>query len=170
MLKYSVKFLLTATVINALTCQVSQAESIEDYGYREPIPVICRVTVRQNLRYLNRNRLFASCPNSTNLYAFAESTNYVVMVCSNESISNAKYWIQMSKIDRKILSFTALYDVRGVPYWQNGNSSLFLYSDGIRCGNAYLTMGEKSEAILYHYDKWYRSLKEEDSMRGCSKR
>lgn len=135
-----------------------------DYGSTTPIPKIGRVTIRRHIRDLPRNQIFAQCPTNTRLVEFAESTNYSVMICSDDNkLNNRKYWIQRHKATGRELRLTASYDIRGVPYYPNGSEEYYIYTDGARPErmNAYLS-GDSYEALLYHYNRF--NISEGDSV------
>ncbi|WP_374790837.1 hypothetical protein [Aerosakkonema funiforme] len=155
-------FLMTIFIIFGIKSLPNLAQEMQyDYAPNTRIPAIGRVTIRDNIRNLPANKRFTRCPSNSNLIEFAESTNYLVMICSDERDRNRhKYWIQRSKHNRLILRLIASFDVRGVPDYPNGQYTYYIYADGGGRINAYLERCNQtrrcvSEALFYHYSRWY---------------
>ena len=133
-----------------------------DYEYKTPIPKTGQVTIRKPIKALPAKSLFVPCPTKSDLSDFAESTNFLVMVCRDRKNDLQKYWIQKSKKTGKLLRLTA-QDLPDSPpvSWETGDYSVYLYIDGIGAGNAYLesynrkSQQGRAEALLYHYSKVY---------------
>jgi|GEM_PF-1974775 len=133
-----------------------------DFDFDVAIPAIGRVTIRKNIRHLPNSRLFSNCPEGTRLNQFAESTTYLVTICSDEEdLNEDKYWIQLNKITGEIKNLIAFYPTYRElgPSWKDGDLGLYLYIDGRdpECDgiNAYLARGGSWEALWYHYDRYY---------------
>ncbi|MDX2256325.1 MAG: hypothetical protein NW214_12485 [Pseudanabaenaceae cyanobacterium bins.39] len=134
-----------------------------DYEYQTPIPAIKQVTIRKPLSALPRQKLFAPCLGQSTLTEFAESTNFLVMVCRDRLNPSQKFWIQKNKVTGRIISLKAEDKPRSQPVpWESGNYTFSLYADGVGRGNAYLEIYNTKtkimvgEALLYHYDNYYR--------------
>ncbi len=162
----NIKQLLGSTLGALLLSSVPSAaiafEMQRDYEYETPIPATQQVTIRKTLRDLPKNKLFEPCRPNSYLYDFAESTNYLVIVCRDRRNNLRKYWSQKHKVTGKVVRLVAEDQPRSQPsLWQSGDLRLFLYIDGAGRGNAYLEIynfkAQKGlgEALLYHYSKVY---------------
>lgn len=136
-----------------------------DYGFSDPLPQTGRVTVRKGIQALPKNQLFDRCPAQSRLEEFAESTNFLVMICRDDRNNLKRFWIQKAKKTGEITKLTWLMD-RGDPYkgWTSGDYSVSLYTDGVRPAgraNAYVesfntrTKQGKAEALIYYYGRIY---------------
>lgn len=137
---------------------LAQVTHSEDYGFTTPIPSIGRVTIRDNIKNLPKSKIFASCPDNSNLIEFAESTTKQVIICSAENdFKKEKYWIQRNKNSDGFFTLIASFDARGVPYYKRGATTYAIYIDGVKPSrlNAYLYQNSKGEALLYHYSIYY---------------
>jgi hypothetical protein len=137
-----------------------------DYEYKTPLPQTGRVTIRLPIQDLPVASLFESCPKNSYLQDFAESSHYLVMVCRDQSNNLQKYWLQKTKKTGKVLRLTTQDLPNSQPsLWPSGDYQVTLYADGIGRGNAYLdsynmkTQKGRSEALLYHYSKFYNNPK-----------
>ena len=137
-----------------------------DYEYKTPLPQTGRVTIRLPIQNLPVASLFESCPKKSHLQEFAESSNYLVMVCRDQANNLQKYWLQKTKKTGKVIRLTAQDRPNSQPsLWKSGDYQVTLYADGIGRGNAYLesynlkTQKGRSEALLYHYSKFYSNPK-----------
>lgn len=133
-----------------------------DYGPTTPIPATGRVTLRQNIRRLNLDRLIAPCPADSGPYAFAESTNYRIEICSKEYDPwLPKYYIGQAKDGSGGLRMTATNpDEARQLIFKNGDYTYILYRDSARPErtNAYLEIflpnGKGyAEALFYLYER-----------------
>ena len=83
--------------------------------------------------------LFESCPKKSYLQEFAESSNYLVMVCRDQANNLQKYWLQKAKKTGKVIRLTTQDRANSQPsLWKSGDYQVTLYADGIGRGNAYL--------------------------------
>jgi hypothetical protein len=135
-----------------------------DYEFKQPLPQTKQVTIRQPLKALPSDRVFTRCPKNSQLTEFAESNNFLVMICrEGGDLGLKKYWIQQTKKTGKLLQLTA-QDKPGVLLspWQSGDYQVSIYADGRGPINAYLesyntrTMQGRAEALIYHYDDFYK--------------
>ena len=137
-------------------------EMVRDYEYKTPIPATKQVTIRKNISDLPQNKLFEPCRLNSYLHDFAESSNYLIMVCPGQGNDLRKYWSQKDKVTGNVLRLVAEDKPRSQPsLWKSGDLSLSLYFDGVGRGNAYLEVYNLKaqqgygEALLYHYRKVY---------------
>jgi hypothetical protein len=136
-----------------------------DYETSTPLPQTKQVTIRQPLQALPSDRLFAQCPANSQLTEFAESNNFLVMVCREGGDRGlTKHWLQKSKKTGKQTQLVAQDRPNIQPStWKSGDYEVSIYSDGARPNliNAYLesyntkTKLGRSEALIYHYSKSY---------------
>lgn len=148
--------------------ETNQSESVtqtanepqRDYGATSPLPGTGKVTIRNDIRNLDPNLLIADCPADSAPYAFAESTNYRVQICSQEYDPwQPKYYIGQAKDGQGELRITSSdpNEARQLIF-QNEGYTYILYRDSARPeqNNAYLEIyspnGEgRAEALLYLY-------------------
>ncbi|MBD2310339.1 hypothetical protein H6G20_01405 [Desertifilum sp. FACHB-1129] len=134
---------------------------LRDYEPTEPLPATGRVTIRGDARPLDPSNLFTTCPTDTGLYAYAESTNYEIIICSEEfSPDVPKTYISQAKDGSGSLRIVS--QDRDSAYrltFSNGGYTYSLYRDGARPEqlNAYLEVTEPNgktyaEALLYLYE------------------
>jgi hypothetical protein len=136
-----------------------------DYDFSTPLPHTERVTIRQPIQALPTNLLFTRCLQGSHLVEFAESTNYRVMICRDDSNKLKKYWIQQTKETGAIIQATAEDNPKSQPArWTVGNfDEVGIYADSARPekSNAYIEFYNKetqegwAEALLYHYSESY---------------
>ncbi len=140
-----------------------------DYDFQTPVPLISRITIRDNIRNLPKSKLFTRCPDKTVLLEYAESSKYSIMICSDEkNTRQEKYWIQNAKNGSGKLTLTAFVYTTGAPFYKYGDEifSILTDDDGIKPVkfNAYLerynskTKIGSAEALLYHYHRYYQDL------------
>ena len=145
---------------------ISEFTIKRDYEYKTPLPQTGRVTIRLPIQDLPVASLFESCPKKSYLQDFAESSHYLVIVCRDQSNNLLKYWLQKTKKTGKVLRLTTQDLPNSQPsLWKSGDYQVTLYADGIGQGNAYVesynmkTEKGRSEALLYHYSKFYNNPK-----------
>lgn len=137
----------------------SIAQGVEDYGSFTPLPQTGRVTIRQPLKALDRQRLFAPCFSGTTLYAFAESTNYLVQICARNGVP--RVYISKDKRNGRLLTVQDQDASRTRQLiFARGQYLYILYRDGRAPErmNAYLQVfrGQQQvlgEALLYIYER-----------------
>ncbi len=132
-----------------------------DYEASTPLPQTKKVTIRQPLQNLPSDRLFAKCPTNSQLTEFAESNNFLVMVCrEGGDLGLTKHWLQKSKKTGKQMQLKAQDRPNSQPStWKSGDYEVSIHSDGAKPNliNAYLesyntkTKQGRSEALIYHY-------------------
>jgi hypothetical protein len=136
---------------------------LRDYDPMSPLPETGRVTLRADIANVNSDRLITDCPTDTALYAFAESSNYRVQICSEEYDPwLPKYYIGRAKDggDELRLVNKNAYESRQLMF-RNGDYRYTLYRDGARPEqmNAYLEIYSPddrktyAEALVYLYEK-----------------
>lgn len=144
----------------------SAQEIQRDYAPTTPLPNIGRTTIRDNIRNLPTRRIFTQCPSNSIILEFAESKNYLVIICSQENDRNVpKYWIQRPNNGRSDLIINVSFD-EGIALYKRGEYSYSIYSDGIRPErlNVYLERYNRNfqkgfgEALLYHYNRKYQDF------------
>jgi len=120
-----------------------------------------KVTMRADIRTLDRSRLIADCPTDSGPYAFAESAHYQIQICSQEYDPwLPKYYIGQSKADHSRLQITSTNpDEARQLIFKNAGYTYILYRDSARPeqSNAYLQVyspngDQYSEALLYLYE------------------
>jgi hypothetical protein len=136
-----------------------------DYETSTPLPQTKLVTIRQPLKALPSDRLFAKCPANSQLTEFAESNNFLVMVCREGGDRGlTKHWLQKSKKTGKQTQLKAQDQPNSQPSaWKSGDFEVSIYADGAKPTliNAYLesyntkTKQGRSEALIYHYSTYY---------------
>lgn len=120
------------------------------------------VTIRDRIQTINPTRLFANCPTNSVPYAFAESTNYLVQICSTEDDpSLPKYYFGRAKNGKgnlKIVNENA--DDAAQLIFKNSGYTYSIYRDGSdpESFNAYLEVTQPNgktyaEALLYLYEQ-----------------
>ncbi|MFM7428008.1 MAG: hypothetical protein ACKO7W_23920 [Elainella sp.] len=143
----------------------STAASLQqDYGPTTPLPATGQVTIRSDIRSLDLNQLIAPCPSDSSPYAFAESTNYRVQICSAEYDPwQPKYYIGQSKQGNEELQITSTDPAAARQLiFNHAGYTYVLYRDGRArtadgSANAYLQVFTPSgegyaEALLYFYE------------------
>lgn len=133
----------------------------QDYAATAPLPATGKVTIRESIRNLDLSQLLAECPADSAPYAFAESTNYRVQICSQEYDPwLPKYYIGQAKDGSGELRITSSDpdEARQLIFKHEGYTYI-IYRDGARPEqvNAYLEVytpsGENyAEALLYLYE------------------
>lgn len=139
---------------------VEQGES-RDYEPTTPLPDTGKVTVRNDIRNLDPDRLITDCPADSAPYAFAESTHYRVQICSQEYDPwQPKYYLGQAKDGSGELRITSSdpAEARQLIFESDGYTYI-LDRDAARLeqANAYLqvftpTGDSYSEALLYLYE------------------
>jgi hypothetical protein len=148
---------------SAMTPDPDNPNLLRDYDPMTPLPETGRVTLRADIASLNSDRLITDCPTDTALYAFAESSNYRVQICSQEYDPwMPKYYIGRAKDggDELRLVNKDAYEARQLLFY-NGDYRYNLYRDGARPEqmNAYLEIYSPddrktyAEALVYLYEK-----------------
>lgn len=152
--------------VNELQVQVSPDANLpsiqRDYATTTPLPATDQVTIRRDIRMLDHNQLIADCPTDTAPYAFAESTNYFIQICSAEFDPwLPKYYIGQAKDGSGILRITNtdLTTARQLIF-RNDGYTYTLHHNGARpdLTNAYLEVYTPDgtgygEALLYLYER-----------------
>jgi hypothetical protein len=133
----------------------------QDYAATAPLPSTGQVTVRDHIRNLDSDRLIVDCPADSAPYAFAESTNFEVQICSEEYDPwQPKYYISQAKDRSSGLRITSSNpeEARQLIF-RNKGYTYVIYRDGARPDqqNAYLEVytpdGDNfAEALLYLYE------------------
>lgn len=133
----------------------------QDYAATAPLPSTGQVTVRNHIRNLDPSRLIVDCPADSAPYAFAESTNFEVQICSEEYDPwQPKYYISQAKDRSSGLRITSSNpeEARQLIF-RNEGYTYVIYRDGARPNqqNAYLEVytpdGDNfAEALLYLYE------------------
>jgi hypothetical protein len=136
-----------------------------DYETTTPLPQTNRVTIRQPLQALPSDRLFAKCPMNSQLTEFAESNNFLVMVCREGGDRGlTKHWLQKNKKTGKQMQLKAQDQPSSQPStWKSGDFEVSISADGAKPTliNAYIesyntkTKQGRSEALIYHYSTHY---------------
>lgn len=133
-----------------------------DYAPDAPISATGQVTIRGDIRNLEDSRLIADCPTDTAAYAFAESTNYFIQICSAEYDPwLPKYYIGRAREGGGELRLTNDDpETASQLIFKNGPYAYILYRDSARLDatNAYLEVytpdGQGfAEALLYFYER-----------------
>lgn len=136
----------------------------QDYGPATPLPATGQVTIRSDIRNLDPNQLIAPCPSDSSPYAFAESTNYRVQICSAEYDPwQPKYYIGQAKQGNEELKITSTDPAAARQLiFNHAGYTYVLYRDGRTrtasgAANAYLQIFTPSgegyaEALLYFYE------------------
>jgi hypothetical protein len=136
---------------------------LRDYDFSTPLPQTGKVTIRRSLREFKQNRMFKPCPANSELYAFAESTNYQVEICTKEhTLKQPKYYFSRAKNGSGSLTIKsndedAAYQLI---FYNNGYTYL-IYRDGSNSRhpiNAYLEVTRPDgktfgEALIYLYER-----------------
>jgi hypothetical protein len=166
MKKRSIFSLIMSLTLGVGSLPTSAQEIQRDYAPTTPLPNIGRTTIRDNIRNLPTRRIFTQCPSNSIILEFAESKNYLVIICSQENDRNVpKYWIQRPKNGGSDLRINVTFD-EGMALYERGEYSYSIYSDGIRPErlNAYLQRYNRNfqkgfgEALLYHYNRRYQDF------------
>ena len=133
-----------------------------DYEFEVPIPETGTVTARNHIDSLDLSELISDCPPDSAPYAFAESTNFFVQICSEEFDPwLPKYYIGQDKGGGEPLKITSSnLDEAKQLVFKNGDYTYLLYRDGARPTslNAYLEVytpdgGGFAEALLRIYER-----------------
>ena len=164
--KNCLNIVISMALIGSYQPNAIAQEFKRDYEYKTPIPKTGQVTIRKPIQDVPTKALFESCPPKSYIYDFAESTNFLVMVCRDRTNDLRKYWIQKNKKTGSVLRLTAQDLPHSQPsVWKSGNYQVYLYHDGRNPEliNAYLesynviTKKGRAEALLYYYSKFYVS-------------
>lgn len=133
-----------------------------DFAPTAPLPATGQVTVRGNIRDVEADRMIAECPADSAPYAFAESTNYLVQICSAEYDPwLPKYYMSRAKDGSGTLELTnSDPNTARQLIFSNGDYTYTLYRDSARSNqtNAYLEVRTPdgvthAEALLYFYEQ-----------------
>ncbi len=139
----------------------TQPEIQQDYAPTQPLPSTGKVTIRADIRSLALERLIADCPTDSSPYAFAESSNYQVQICSAEYDPwQPKYYIGQSKANATRLEITSTDpDAARQLIFKHADYTYIIYRDSARpeLNNAYLEIyplsgAASAEALLYLYE------------------
>lgn len=137
-----------------------------DYAPTTPLPATGQVTVHGSIRDVESDRMIADCPSDSAPYAFAESTHYLVQICSAEYDPwLPKYYMSRAKDGSGSLEITnSNPDTAQQLIFTNGDYTYTLYRDSARPDqtNAYLEIHTPdgtthAEALLYFYQQSDRS-------------
>ena len=132
-----------------------------DFSPTTPLPATGQVTVRGNIRDVEADRMIAECPADSAPYAFAESTNYLVQICSAEYDPwLPKYYMSQAKDGSGTLELTnSDPNTARQLIFSNNDYTYTLYRDSARPNqtNAYLEVRTPdgvthAEALLYFYE------------------
>lgn len=134
---------------------------LRDYEPTQPLPTTGKVTIRRDVRELDTATIFSNCPTDTAPYAYAESSNYEVLICSEQfDPSVPKTYIGAAKDGSGSLRIES--QDRAAAYqliFQNNDYTYSIYRDGARPEslNAYLEVTQPNgktyaEALLYLYE------------------
>jgi hypothetical protein len=133
----------------------------QDYAPLTPLPSTGQVTQRGQIRNLEPERLLTSCPADSGPYAFAESTNYQIQICSQEYDPwLPKYYIGRAKDGSGELRITSSNPTEARQLiFKNEGYTYVLYRDGVHPdrSNAYLQVytpdgSSYAEALFYLYE------------------
>jgi hypothetical protein len=133
-----------------------------DYDLTAPLPTTGQVTIRDNIRNLETDRLIAECPADSAPYAFAESTNYMAQICSAEYDPwLPKYYLGHAKADGSEIWLTNEdHETAQQLIFANDDYTYVLHRDSARPSqtNAYLEVHAPNgtvyaEALLYFYER-----------------
>lgn len=152
----------TSDSVNGSTTESTRETEIRrDYAATAPLPSTGQVTIRNSIRNLDLSQLIAECPPDSAPYAFAESTNYRVQICSQEYDPwQPKYYIGQAKDGSGELRITSSNpETARQLIFEHSGYTYAIYRDGARPEllNAYLQVftpsGENyAEALLYLYE------------------
>ena len=136
---------------------------LRDYNFSTPLPQTGKVTIRRSLREFKQNRMFKACPANSELYAFAESTNYQVEICTKEhTLKQPKYYLSRAKNGSSSLTIKSNdEDAAYQLIFQNNGYTYSIYRDGGSSKNpinAYLEVTRPDgktfgEALIYLYER-----------------
>ncbi|MBW4445757.1 MAG: hypothetical protein KME38_02470 [Spirirestis rafaelensis WJT71-NPBG6] len=136
---------------------------LRDYNFSTPLPQTGKVTIRRALREFKQNRMFKACPANSELYAFAESTNYQVEICTKEhTLKQPKYYFSRAKNGSSSLTIKSNdEDAAYQLIFQNNGYTYSIYRDGGSSKNpinAYLEVTRPDgktfvEALIYLYER-----------------
>ena len=141
---------------------IAEAPTIQrDYAPTSPLPSTGQVTLRGNIRNMETDRLIAECPPDSAPYAFAESTNYIVQICSAEYDPwMPKYYLGHAKADGTEIWLTnEEHETARQLIFENSDYTYVLYRDtNPNETNAYLEVHTPdgtvyAEALLYFYER-----------------
>jgi hypothetical protein len=142
---------------------------LRDYDPTAPIPATGQTTIRGSIRNLNTNRMIAECPADSAPYAYAESTNHRVQICSAEFDPwLPKYFMGQSKDGSSDIRITneELESAQQLVF-NNGDRTYALSGSRDRAGdtNVYLEIRNPdgttyAEALLYFYEQTDRPVPE----------
>jgi hypothetical protein len=133
-----------------------------DFAPTTPLPATGQVTLRGNIRDVASDRLIRQCPSDSAPYAFAESTRYLVQICSAEYDPwLPKYYISQAKDGSGNLELTnSDPNTAQQLIFPNGDYTYILDRDSVRTEqtNAYLEIHHPdgqtyAEALLYFYEQ-----------------
>lgn len=133
-----------------------------DYAPTAPLPATGQVTVRGSIRDVESDRMITDCPSDSAPYALAESTHYLVQICSAEYDPwLPKYYMSRAKDGSGSLEITNNDpDTARQLIFPSGDYSYTLYRDSTRPDqtNAYLEIHTPdgtthAEALLYFYQQ-----------------
>lgn len=136
---------------------------LRDYNFSTPLPQTGKVTIRRTLAEFKQNRMFKACPANSELYAFAESTNYQVEICTKEhTLKQPKYYLSRAKNGSSSLTIKSNdEDAAYQLIFQNNGYTYSIYRDGGSSKNpinAYLEVTRPDgktfgEALIYLYER-----------------
>ncbi|OUL29518.1 hypothetical protein BV372_23110 [Nostoc sp. T09] len=136
---------------------------LRDYGFSTSLPQTGKVTIRQPIQQFKQTRMFKACPANSKLYAYAESTNYQVEICTKENNPRLpKYYLSRAKNGKSSLTITSHdEDDAAQLIFKNNGYTYLIYRDGggpSNSINAYLEVTRPDgktfgEALLYLYER-----------------
>ena len=156
--RFGLALVATAACSIPYSPMATAQSGIEDYRFSTPLPQTGKVTIRRSLKAFNRQRMFTACPKNSRLYAFAESTHYLVQICAQQGVP--RYYLSKGKQDGSRLTIEDRDSSRTRQLiFANKDYLYILYRDGARPEriNAYLQVFRKDqqilgEALLYLYE------------------
>jgi CMP-N-acetylneuraminic acid synthetase len=151
----------TVVASETLSSSATNGAIQRDYESTAPLPSTGQVTIRDDIRNLELDQLITNCPTDSSPYAFAESTNYRVQICSQEYDPwLPKYYIGVAKDSSGELKITNTdaAEARQLIF-KNAGYTYLIDRDEARPEqlNAYLEVytpnGDNyAEALLYLYE------------------
>ena len=123
-----------------------------DYEAYNPLPVTGQTTIVSLIDRVNSSQRFAPCPENSQLIEFAESSNFLVQICLQETANDSTvFWMGYAKDGRG--SLTVKID-ENFEFW---NFDTYYAIERRPLGeNSYLLIGWPNgtldaEALLYYY-------------------
>lgn len=135
---------------------------LRDVDPTAPIPATGQVTIRGSIRNLDTNRMISECPADSAPYAYAESTNHRVQICSAEFDPwLPKYFMGQPKNGSgEIRATNDNPDTAQQLVFNNGDRTYALSRSRDRSGDANMYLEIRNpdgttyaEALLYFYEQ-----------------